>query len=228
MLLTLSSLVKTFKINFTGVIHVGGHTGEELEEYYSKGIDNLIVFEPLPQTFSKLSEEASKYSFKSLQLINKAVGAENKQVEMYVSPGNTECSSILKPTKVLINYPDIDFSTKETVDMVTLDSVISENHNFNFLNIDVQGYELEVLKGAEKTLQNIDYVFTEVNLVDLYEGNPLVEDMDNFLQSCGLVRVKTQWHEDAAPPDGVQYSDMVGMLYGVSWGDAFYIREDLI
>ena len=141
---------------------------------------------------------------------------------------NTECSSILKPTKVLINYPDIDFSTKETVDMVTLDSVISENHNFNFLNIDVQGYELEVLKGAEKTLQNIDYVFTEVNLVDLYEGNPLVEDMDNFLQSCGLVRVKTQWHEDAAPPDGVQYSDMVGMLYGVSWGDAFYIREDLI
>ena len=228
MLLTLSSLSKTFKINFTGVIHVGGHVGEELKEYHLKGINSLVVFEPLPQTFDKLSEESSKYHFESIQLINKAVGAENKQVEMYVSPQNTECSSILKPQKVLVNYPEIEFSTKQIVDMVTLDSVIPENHNFNFLNIDVQGYELEVLKGAEKTLQNVDYVLTEVNVVNLYENNALVTDMDSFLQEHGLVRVKTQWHEDATAPEGIRYSDMVGMVYGVSWGDAFYIREDLI
>ena len=90
-----------------------------------------------------------------------------------------------------------------------MDSFIGENHNYNFLNMDTQGYELEVLRGAEKTLRKIDCVYTEVNNTEVYENNALIEDIDDFLKEYDMVRVETDW-------------------MGGTWGDAFYIRRHLI
>ena len=46
--------------------------------------------------------------------------------------------------------------------------------------MDVQGYELEVLKGATETLKHVDYVYCEVNRDEVYEGNAYVEEIDEF------------------------------------------------
>ena len=77
---------------------------------------------------------------------------------------------------------------------------------YNFLNIDVQGYELEVLKGATKTLENIDAMILEVNRDEVYENCPLIEDIDNFVGDIGFSRVAEMWQS-------------------VSWGDALYARN---
>jgi FkbM family methyltransferase len=209
MLMSLSSIKNKYKIDITGLIHVGGHIGEEVSDYYIKGIDNIVIFEPLLQSFVQLESEVAKYQFKKIKLINKALGSKNKQIEMNVCNQDGLCSSLLNPKHVLEQYPHIKFPNKQLVDMITMDSIIEENHNYNFLNMDTQGYELEVLKGSKKTLKKINFVYTEVNNTEVYENNALIEDIDKFLEKYNMVRVETDW-------------------MGTTWGDAFYIKKDLI
>jgi FkbM family methyltransferase len=208
MLLSYSSLIKQYSINVTGVIHVGGHIGQEMKTYKKNNVTNLIVFEPQKVPFQKLSAVVESVGFDNVTLINKALGNSCESVEMTCNDDGL-CSSILNPKHVLEQYPNIVFNRKETVEMVTMDSVIPEDHNFNFLNMDTQGYELEVLKGAQKTLEKIDCVYTEVNNTEVYENNALIEEIDQYLQKYDMIRVETDW-------------------MGGTWGDAFYIRKSLI
>ena len=135
-----------------------------------------------------------------------ALGNEEKEVEMYVSNRDRMCSSILKPKVVLEQYPDITFDERETVEMMRLDNTDLEFDNFNFLNIDVQGYELEVLKGGAKTLEGIDYIYTEINRAEVYENTPHVDELDTYLKPYGFTRVESDWTGD-------------------TWGDGLYIKE---
>lgn len=208
MLLSYASLVRQYGVNVTGVIHVGGHIGQEMETYKKNNVVNLIVFEPQKVPFQKLSAVVESVGFDNVTLINKALGNSCETVEMTCNDDGL-CSSILNPKHVLEQYPNIIFDRKETVEMVTMDSVIPENHDFNFLNMDTQGYELEVLKGARKTLEKIDCVYTEVNNTEVYENNALIEEIDEFLKEYDMIRVETDW-------------------MGGTWGDAFYIRQELI
>ena len=125
---------------------------------------------------------------------------------MYVSDHGGMCSSVLKPKIVLEQYPGIKFPRKETVKMIRLDDAEIDISDFNFINIDVQGYELEVLRGSENTLNNIDYVYTEINVEEVYENAPHVDELDKFLSTYGFSRVETD-------------------LSGTTWGDAFYIKN---
>ena len=87
-----------------------------------------------------------------------------------------------------------------------------EIEDIDLLNIDTQGYEMEVLKGSIKLLnQGIKYIILEVNKKELYKGCPLVKDIDNFLNKYGFVRTDTHYWMDS-----------------YSWGDAFYIKKELI
>ena len=208
MLLSYASLVKQYGVNVTGVIHVGGHIGQEMETYKKNNVANLIVFEPQKVPFQKLSSVVESVGFDNVTLVNKALGNSCKMVEMTCNDDGL-CSSILNPKHVLEQYPNIIFDRKETVEMVTMDSVIPQDHSFNFLNMDTQGYELEVLKGARKTLERIDCVYTEVNNTEVYENNALIEEIDDFLKDYDMIRVETDW-------------------MGGTWGDAFYIRQELI
>jgi hypothetical protein len=58
----------------------------------------------------------------------------------------------------------------------------------------VQGYELEVLKGARKTLPQIQRLVCEVNLDEVYEGCALVDEVDAFLDEHGFRRTALDLH----------------------------------
>jgi hypothetical protein len=110
----------------------------------------------------------------------------------------------LKPKVHLEEHPEVTFPETKTVEVHTLDDYYDPQ--YNFLNIDVQGYELEVLKGASKTLANIDAMILEVNRDEVYEGCPMIEDIDNFLKGFGFNRIAEVWQSK-------------------SWGDALYARN---
>lgn len=206
MLLNFSQLYSKYSLNIKGVIHIGAHYGEEVSEYVDKGIKELIFFEPISKSLKILEDNLSFYANKAnITIFPYALGNEQKDIEMYVSNRGGMCSSILKPKIVLTQYPEITFDEKEIVKMVRLDDSEIEFEKFNFLNIDVQGYELEVLKGSSKQLKNIDYIYTEINRAEVYENTPNVEELDNFLLPYGFERVETDWT-------------------GETWGDAFYIK----
>ena len=191
-------------MNISGIIHVGGHYGEELDEYVYNGIQDIIVFEPLERNFDILFKNVEKLNANILGH-QVALGSSDGSFDMYVSSNGALSSSLLKPKKHLDQYKNITFDEVETVEVKTLDSF--ELTGYNFINMDVQGFELEVLKGGKNTLDYVDYVYCEVNRDEVYENNAYVEEIDVFLSDFS--RVETEWT-------------------GETWGDALYIRKRIL
>ncbi|MDX1531701.1 MAG: FkbM family methyltransferase [Rhodothermales bacterium] len=74
--------------------------------------------------------------------------------------------------------------------MQTVDGVVRDAYDGrppDLLKLDVQGYELEVLKGAERSLPGVRAVLAEVNLLDLHVGVPLLADLAGWLSERGFV-----------------------------------------
>ena len=193
-------------MNIKGIIHIGAHYGEELSDYIGEGIQNIILFEPISETFQILSENAKDLNG-NIEGYQVALGSKPGKVTMYISDNDKQSSSILKPKIHLTHHPHVKFPSKEEVDVELLDDYDSKD--YNFINMDVQGYELEVLKGGTKTLEHVDYVYCEVNRDEVYENNAYVEELDEFLNGYNMQRVETSWE-------------------GEIWGDALYVRRNLL
>lgn len=205
MLLDLVELKNKYNLNISGVLHIGAHFGQELLTYEKIGIKNVMFFEPLPHTFEKLKENTKG---KDVTLIQTALGNTIGEVEMNVEYANQgQSSSILDPHIHLQQYPHIKFNDKIKVNITKLDTFIEDRDKYNFINIDVQGYELEVFKGASEYLKTIDYIMTEVNRSEVYKNCPMIEEIDKHLANYGFQRVETTWD-------------------GGTWGDAFYIKNN--
>jgi FkbM family methyltransferase len=203
MLLDLIYLSEKHKMDIKGVIHIGAHFGEENSTYDELKIKNRIFFEPLKTNFKVLQENiGEKYI-----LVNKALGNENKNTQMFVETANGgQSSSILEPELHLHQYPHIKFESTEEVEMVRLDDFLTNKNDYNFINIDVQGFELEVFKGSEKTLSNVDYIMTEINRAEVYKNCAKIEELVDFLKPFGFVLIEETWD-------------------GVTWGDGLFIKE---
>ena len=205
MLLSLPDLIKEYSLDIRGVIHVGAHFGEEYQAYADSGIREMVFFEPVRASFEELQK---RLNGKEVQLVNKAVGNQNTSIEMYTETKNkSQSSSVLVPSRHLIDYPNIVFDGKETVEMVRLDDFVDSPMRYNFLNLVVQGYELEVLKGAAELLSSVDAILSEVNSDQLYEGGVLIEELDQFLEDFSFERVATKWWKKSC------------------WGDALYVKR---
>jgi len=205
MLLDLKKLINKYNLNIKGVIHIGAHHGQENKTYDEVGIKNRIFFEPLESNFKTLKNNISN----EYVLINKALGNEEKDIKMFVESANMgQSSSILKPKLHKIQYPHIKFESEEIVKMVKLDNVEFNREEYNFINIDVQGYELEVFKGGKKTLESIDYVMSEINREELYENCAKVDELIEFLSEYEFELVEEDWA-------------------GRTWGDGLFIKKSL-
>ena len=186
-----------------GVLHIGANLGQEYQNYVDMNIKNILMFEPLKHIYDKLIENVP-----AEMCVNLALGSESDEVEMYVTERNDGMSSsILKPKIHLQMYPNITFTKKEIVKVVRLDDYLDNKPDYNLINMDVQGYELEVLKGAVQTLKHIDYINLELNAVEMYEGCPHYSAIDNFLDGFGFVRKIFEMESRQA------------------WGDGFYVKE---
>jgi FkbM family methyltransferase len=204
MIFDFNILNNKYNFKIKGVIHVGGHYGEEYELYKSLNIP-VIFFEPLNNNYNILKNKVGHDP--NIKAFQCALGNENKIVTMNVEVANNgQSSSILKPKKHLEQYPHITFNSTEEVHMFKLDDIDINLTQYNFLNIDVQGYELEVFKGAFGTLKNIDYIISEVNRDEVYENCPHVDGLDEYLSQFGFKRVETDWA-------------------GGIWGDALYVKK---
>lgn len=183
MILNFDNLVNVHKLKIKGVIHIGAHYGQEYELYKKHNIKNIIFFEPLTKNFDTLKLNVGE----ECVLYNYALGNQESEIDMYVESVNYGMScSILKPKLHLIEYPHIIFDQMETVKMKLLDNIEFNRNDYNFINIDVQGYELEVFKGSSKSLHNIDYIITELNTDELYQGCAKLQELIEFLSPYGF------------------------------------------
>jgi FkbM family methyltransferase len=203
MVLDFNKLYNEHHLKINGVISIGSHDGSETKTFEDKGINNFIYFEPSIKNFELLKGNITDNG----NLYNIALGEENKKMILYVENNNGGMSSSLLKSKLhSVYYPHIVFSEFEEVDMMRLDDIVFDRSKFNFINMDVQGYELNVLKGSTETLSHVDYIMTEVNKVELYENCVIVDELVEFLNGFGFKMVDINW-------------------YGDTWGDAFFIKN---
>ena len=187
MVLDLKKLQSKYNLNITGVIHVGAHFGEDYEIYRQiKSIKNIVFFEPDPVGFSKVVEKTRHDA--QVTCINRALGSFSCVAKMNKASNEGVSSSILEPGVHLHQYPDITFNGSYDVKVDPLDK-FEPGPTLNLLNMDVQGFELNVLLGANRTLRhNIHYVIAEVNRDEVYKNCAKIEDMDYFLGKFGFER----------------------------------------
>jgi FkbM family methyltransferase len=192
--------------SITGIIQIGAHHGNEYDTLKNV-CSNILMFEPQKEVFKILNNKLA--SEKNVIIENLAVGSSKGKMKMYIEKANAgQSSSLLQPALHTVQYPGIVFTNTEEVDVITLNEYfLNKDYNFNLMTIDVQGYELEVLKGASDILSKVDYILCEVNRAELYFGCPMVDDIDSYLSKYNFKREHTSWD-------------------GYTWGDAFYVRQN--
>ena len=206
MLLDYDNLVKKYKMNVTGVIHIGGHHGSEYDIYNQyDSIQHMLFFEPDEDSYKILVNKVGDDD--RAICVNKALGPFKGKTSFFRSKDNSgQSNSLMKPDLHARQYPHIVFTEEIEIKIDPLDRY-EPSKKFNLINIDVQGFELNVFIGAKKTLKNIDYIICEVNRDELYENCARVEEIDIYLGMYGFERKETSWA-------------------GVSWGDAFYVKAE--
>lgn len=205
-LLDFKEMLTLYDLTMKNVIHVGGHHGQELPLYVEVNPDvGVKIFEPHPDTYKQLCNNVSNHE-NVITCYDTALGSEVGMMDLHICTGNEgQSNSLLKPNLHVGQYPHIRFDgSVVSVSVMTLDSYnFDDTHNF--MNIDVQGFELEVLKGSVETLKHIDFIIVEVNRAEVYTDCAQIEEIDEFLFRYGFGRVETSWD-------------------GGTWGDALYIK----
>lgn len=174
--------------NIAEVFDIGANAGQFASTLFAAGYKgSLISFEPLPgpyQSLTALAQENSKWAVAP----RSAVGGTLGVVDINVSQ-NSVSSSILPILEQHRNAaPRSSYITTESVPIITLDSwVANTSADRPFIKIDTQGYEMEVLKGAEQTLQNASGIKVEVSIAPLYDGQPDYLQLIEFIRGSGFV-----------------------------------------
>ncbi len=118
-----------------------------------------------------------------------ALGAEKEVAELNVA-GNSDSSSLLEMgERHAQSDPASTYIGQESIEVRTLDGLwegLVKPDESVFLKLDVQGFELQALRGAEASLPLVDGVQVELSLVPLYEGAPAWAEVITYLQERGF------------------------------------------
>lgn len=145
-------------INAKDIVYdVGANFGNRVEAFIKLNA-KVVAIEPQSACCKYLRK---KYKDK-IMLVNKAVGSENSEKEMYIS-NNSAVSSLSKDWVESVKkdrYKEQNWDKSVKCEVVTLDSLIEKYSVPAFIKIDVEGYELEVLKGLNKMVKVISFEYT--------------------------------------------------------------------
>jgi len=200
MLIPLDWLNQERELEITGIVHAGAHLGEEAKAY-SEYTDAVLWIEGNPDLIPQLRLNVAPYHH---DVVCALLGAESGlEVEFNVA-NNGQSSSVLELGTHLEKHPDVAFIESKKLLTRTIDDVVRSHWatGSNFLALDLQGYELEALKGADRTLQGARYVYTEVNVDELYVGCARLGDLDDFLAAYGFECVALNMAGDTGWGDG--------------------------
>lgn len=170
------------------IIDVGANKGEYTSELINLGYKGAVEsFEPVREVYAKLVKESKNHN--QWNTHNIALGDFDGETEINIA-GNINSSSLLNMLpKHEQSAPQSKYVRKEKILVKKLDSIFTtllKNNSKVFLKIDVQGYEMAMLKGAENSLKNIQGIQIEMSLESLYEGSVLYKEMIKYLEEKGF------------------------------------------
>jgi FkbM family methyltransferase len=205
--LYIREFVRLHNLNPIGVLHVGAHEAEEVDEYIANGFAKSapIIWVEAQAGLADI-------------LINRLDSTENKvycavawdvdgETKTFNITSKSASSSLFDLDEHKEQYPEIDIVQKIEVTTSRLDSILSTSDTFDFVILDIQGAESQAIEGLGKRIDSVNWIFTEVSKRELYAGATLYKELDSQLSKLGFRRVFTAWDRRAG------------------WGDALYARS---
>jgi FkbM family methyltransferase len=223
------------KVNITVAI-VGSRKIETRDDYASQCWDifapNLTIYgfdadvEACNQANANLAARQVNWTEKHIPLaLSNTEGNSTLYVTKY--PG---CSSLYPPSEHYIKRFSgdselIELESTIEVSTTTLDLFCQREgvKEIDFLHLDIQGAELNVVKGASQILESVLGLITEVEFTEIYSGQPLFSDIDISLRKNGFslfdFAMLNHDHRRDIPLFSQKHP---GALI---WTDAFYFRD---
>jgi FkbM family methyltransferase len=198
------------------IFDVGANQGITISKFLSIFPNATIhAFEPYEPYSLKLIE-----NFNSNAKVNiNALGVSNQIGEQIFNINKSiDTSSLLNSKKTGLNSDEqVKTLNQVKIQLTTIDEYLKYKrvNQINILKLDIQGSELNALKGAELALKNkkIDIIFTEAYFIQQYENQPLFADIVKYLSNYGYT-----------------IQDIYNPIYGMSklaWCDVMFVRDDL-
>jgi FkbM family methyltransferase len=202
----------------------------------------LYGFDPDPAECERLR---ATYKDSNVHLVPLALAEEPGERTLYLTR-EMACSSLYRPDPALTaGFPELacaaEVGTSKIV-VTTLDAWSAANavSGIDFIKLDTQGAELDVLRGGERTLASVRALEVEVEFNPIYVGQPLFGDVDRFLRDRGFVlwklstlahysraevpRAEEQPNTNYYDSQTISHPVLSGQLY---WGHAYYVRQEI-
>lgn len=202
---------------------------------------HVIGFEPDVEECERLQESYDGPARRTF--VPLALGGSSGEALLHLTRF-PQSSSLYEPnTEAIERHPALtahEEIDRRIVTLTTLDEWVGEADAPapDFIKLDIQGAELDVLRSSPQALESVRALEVEVEFQSLYRGQPLFADVDTYLRKQGftLWRLRGLRHlavAGAAPDDILMgYSVLADQAElqptggQVSWGDAIYVRDD--
>ncbi len=163
------------------IIDIGANIG--ITSLYFASLNpkaKIFAFEPHPETFKRARENFGLNNFKNIQLINLGLGNRKASMRLYeVEASNPGMNRIMNDEQLNIPYC--------TIEIEMLDDVLTQYNiqKVDFIKMDVEGFEHNVLMGAVKTLHSHPVLVIELDDSFLRENKSSPGDLIHLLYSTG-------------------------------------------
>lgn len=179
--------VEFFLSQSKGVLHVGGHFGQE-STYYELMQKPVLWIEADPGAFGVLSRNIAKA--KNQFAVNALVSDSVREENLFVT-SNTGMSSSVHP---LSSIGEQAFRIENThaiqLTTNTLNNLFPvEGLTLDFWVIDVQGHEYQVLRGSDKVIKHARWILIEGSNKPFYENMLLFSEVKSLLETYGFIQV---------------------------------------
>ncbi|GAB5520435.1 MAG: hypothetical protein RhofKO_26860 [Rhodothermales bacterium] len=151
---------------------------------------SLLAFEPQAEVAAQWRTHLDGEP--RAELIEAALGATDGTLSFQTNAYSLSSSALPLHDNHLRAYPDAVAVGTVDVPMHRLDTILSERtlQAPILFKLDLQGYELEALRGAEATLTSVQYVLLESSFTPMYQGEPLFAEVYAFMQANGFRLVR--------------------------------------
>lgn len=180
--------IKHFQLSKDNLIIDIGAAGGETTSIFAKAFpySQIYAYEPIQSTFDLLRKKTASYL--NVHIFCKAIGYNKGNKQMNIAERIT-CSSLFEMEKNISNKffaQNIKNVGTNSIEIDTLDASLPDNCNVNLIKMDVQGYELEILKGGNNTLERTAIILLEMQNHQLYVGAPKYYNLDEYLRTKGF------------------------------------------
>lgn len=186
-------------------------------------------FEPDPVAYCELVKFAEESPFSRFRVFDVALSGKPAEQPLYLTKSNV-CISLLQPDEELPNrygLHSLDLVGTSKVKTDTLDNLFNKNDEIyaEFIKLDCQGIEFEILHGAENILKNqCVALYVEAEFFTFYKGQKLFHEIDGYLRGLGFQLYGLSPHYLSAKKiDRRQYDTQER----IAWADAVYFKDPL-